>query len=66
MDDHTTTNDDAQRSGASSPFPREEFLGLVRAGLWPDSALAYLGIEKVDWERARGLDPKLSADARKP
>jgi len=65
MASHTTNSGDPQPSESGAAFPREQFLGLVRAGLWPAAALAYLEIGKAEWEAARQRDAELSAETRK-
>jgi hypothetical protein len=43
-------------------FSREKFLGLLRAGLWPATALAYLGIGKAEWREMRQADASFAAE----
>ncbi|MGD9633948.1 MAG: hypothetical protein AB7G28_20080 [Pirellulales bacterium] len=43
-------------------FSREKFLGLLRSGLWPATALAYLGIGKNEWREMRQADASLAAE----
>jgi hypothetical protein len=43
-------------------FPREMFLGLLRSGLWPATAIAYLRVSRAEWREARESDTKLAAD----
>lgn len=52
-------SDDEQRIDS---FSREKFLGLLRSGLWPATALAYLGIGKDEWRELRKADKSLAAD----
>lgn len=44
---------------SANEFSRETFLGLLRTGLRPNSALAYLGISADHWQAIRGADPTL-------
>jgi hypothetical protein len=46
-------------------FPRETFLGLLRTGVWPVTAIAYLGVTRDEWRAARASDPQLTADTAK-
>jgi len=43
-------------------FSREKFLGLLRAGLWPGTALAYMGIGKTEWRDMRKADASFAAE----
>lgn len=43
-------------------FSREKFLGLLRAGLWPSTALAYMNIGKNEWREMRQADASLAAE----
>src|SRR5262245_59270624 len=43
-------------------FSREKFLGLLRAGLWPRTALAYLGVDRDQWQELLETDASLGAD----
>jgi hypothetical protein len=52
-------------SPANGDFPREMFLGLSRSGLWPGSALAYLGVTRAALREARARDAQLAADTAK-
>ncbi len=46
-------------------FSRETFLGLLRTGLRPNSALAYLGIRPDRWKEIRAADPALRTEMAK-
>ena len=48
-----------------SGFPRETFLGLLRSGLWPAAALAYLGVSRDEWKAARETNAKLGRETAK-
>lgn len=50
---------------SSAEFSRETFLGLLRTGLRPNSALAYLGISANRWREIRDADPTLRTDMAK-
>ena len=41
------------------------FLSLLRSGLWPASAIAYLGVGRDESREARRNDPQLAADTAK-
>lgn len=43
-------------------FSREKFLGLLRAGLWPATALAYLGVSRDRWRELRAADASFAAE----
>jgi len=46
----------------ASEFTREKFLGLLRSGLWPATALAYLGVGKHQWRELRKEDASLGGE----
>jgi hypothetical protein len=52
-------------AGEETGFPRETFLGLLRSGLWPATALAYLGVSRAEWREERARDAKLTAEVAK-
>ncbi len=43
-------------------FSRETFLGLLRSGMRPQSALAYLGIHPDRWQEIHAADPTLRTE----
>src|SRR5262245_18372404 len=46
----------------AADFSREKYLALLRAGLWPATALAYLGVSSADWRKLRAADAALAAE----
>jgi len=47
---------------AATAFQQETFLGLLRSGMRPRSALAYLGIPPDRWQEIRAADPTLRTE----
>lgn len=43
-------------------FSREKYLGLLRAGLWPATALAYMGVSKTEWRTLVKADASLAVE----
>jgi hypothetical protein len=50
---------------SSNEFSRETFLGLLRTGLRPSTALAYLGVRPDRWQEIREADPTLRKEMGK-
>jgi hypothetical protein len=65
MNDDTNKTDEPEGSAKPGDFPREEFLNLLRAGLWPHDALAYLRVSKAEWKRRQQCDPALIEETRR-
>ncbi len=47
---------------AVEDFQREKYLGLLRSGLWPGTARAYLGIHGERWQELRQSDSLLAEE----
>ena len=47
---------------ATEEFQREKYLGLLRSGLRPATARAYLGIRGEAWQELRRSDSRLAED----
>jgi hypothetical protein len=50
------------RPDQPQPFVREKYLGLLRSGLWPGTARAYLGIGRDAWQEIKDSDARLAEE----
>jgi hypothetical protein len=56
----TTTTTKTSKRG--DEFSREKYFGLLRAGLWPTTALAYLGVSRREWRTLVDADATLAVE----
>ena len=50
---------------ANKEFDKDIYLGLLRTGLWPTTALAYLGMSRSEWHERCAHDSSLREETAK-